>query len=439
MAKSNQVVPHNEVKGIDICGSNGSKFIIRSDLNCFFEVRFFSQCDDPIIIHPLHPNFMYGDHYLASDSFANYASPYRPRRRWKHTEPIKRRSLLGGTCRSSPVSSDDSESVLGVPVLYRSLSSSNTPTRYRSVPSRSDQLLEMEVEEPVPMFYVIKGKELIKVRDLSTTSGTSLIKLHQKCQGGKFYFMAQCCQRASKIQSQFYIIDGDNNCMQVNDMSEDGYNDKDTIHFKLHEMCRNGIYYCATGRCFYILKQVDRCWGLQYHRTENLRTDANGETVTIDSPVTDLLPGGLAVCMGSANGKWTLLVNETRKTCLDDTQGLRKQSCKFNIKVGFDAENCSLSGEEYIGEDKALSLFKSQLLLSECYGGCRKDFSMVGWKQEITVQKELEIQPGESVYIWQYIYTMGNLEILRTQHTTITTTLDTPTEGTGKIYLLGYS
>ena len=122
IGKSNQIVPQNEAKGIDICGSNGSKFIIRSDLNCFFEVRFFSQCDDPIIIHPLHPNFMYGDHYLASDSFANYASPYRPRRRWKrHTEPIKRRSLLGGTCRSSPVSSDDSESVLGVPVLYLSL------------------------------------------------------------------------------------------------------------------------------------------------------------------------------------------------------------------------------------------------------------------------------------------------------------------------------
>ena len=47
------------------------------------------------------------------------------------------------------------------------------------------------------------------------------------------------------------------------------------------------------------MKQVHCHWGLRYHRTTDLKYDDNGETIEIHMSVSDFLPGGLALRIGS--------------------------------------------------------------------------------------------------------------------------------------------
>ena len=66
MTTPNQIVSRNQAKGTDICRQGNYLYIIRSDLGIF--VRAFHERDDnnPVTIHPLHPNCAWGDHYMAT-------------------------------------------------------------------------------------------------------------------------------------------------------------------------------------------------------------------------------------------------------------------------------------------------------------------------------------------------------------------------------------
>ena len=72
------------------------------------------------------------------------------------------------------------------------------------------------------------------------------------------------------------------------------------MRFDLYDECKNGLYYFGF---FFIVKQVHYHWGLRYHRTTDLKTNANSETVDIHGSVADFLPGGLAFRISSASGK----------------------------------------------------------------------------------------------------------------------------------------
>ena len=76
------------------------------------------------------------------------------------------------------------------------------------------------------------------------------------------------------------------------------------------------LYYFGSKGYFYIVKHVHNYWGLQYHRTTDLQTNANGETVDIHRSVANFLPDGLALALrpknqprvDSLSGRWSLLL-----------------------------------------------------------------------------------------------------------------------------------
>ena len=80
--------------------------------------------------------------------------------------------------------------------------------------------------------------------------------------------------------------------------------------------------------------------------------------------------------------------------------------------------------EVILDEDLVLSLFKAQCSLLPCCGECGVDCSDKGWCAE--TNEEIQMQPGESVYIWQYVHCVGERNILYHQQTTITNSCDVP-------------
>ena len=265
--------------------------------------------------------------------------------------------------------------------------------------------------KPTPEFYIVQGKEFSRVKDLTNNCSASYFKLHPKCQGGKFYLACNILDVPTNYHhNYFYIIFDDNTCLRVPSMCETDFISEKSMQFELHQECRNGLYYFGTNGYFYIVKQVHSHWGLRYHRTTDLKTDVNCETVEIHGSVVDFLPGGLAHRIGSMSGRWSLL-----QKISDNTE--QAQSTVVNMKVGFDKETC-LKILNSMDEDKALSLLKAQLSLLPHYGGCSVDCSEKGWWTEIA--RTEKIPSRESIYIWQYVHGAGECNILYHQEIAFT-------------------
>ena len=85
------------------------------------------------------------------------------------------------------------------------------------------------------------------------------------------------------------------------------------------------------------------------------------------------------------------------------------------MKVGFDKDSClQILNTAAVNEDQALSLFKAQLSLCPCYGGCSVDCSEMGWDMQITKTEEVKVHPG------------GECNILYDEEIAITNSSDPP-------------
>ena len=140
----------------------------------------------------------------------------------------------------------------------------------------------------VKNFYVIKGKSCIQVKDLShdgcsmhsRLSDKRIFELHRKCQGGSFY----CANKVG-----FYIIHGqDNTYLHVRSMHKDLYQSSTASRHKLHESFTDGLNYFATDDYFYVLKEHAE-FGLVYHRTKDLRSDADAEVLPVSPSIASIL------------------------------------------------------------------------------------------------------------------------------------------------------
>ena len=56
----------SKAEGVDICGTQETHYIIRSDLGCYMKSPDFQKGED-LDVHRLHPSCKGGDHYLADD------------------------------------------------------------------------------------------------------------------------------------------------------------------------------------------------------------------------------------------------------------------------------------------------------------------------------------------------------------------------------------
>ena len=397
---SSQIVPHCEIKGVDVCGFNTKKVIIRSDLGVYIETDTLRRPLPETLgnrvgirIRPLHRKCMNGDHYVAIDSIPmDYWSALRCqgvlgvlKRLFRAIIVIILRLCWG---------------LYTMPIYVAQGNAYSPPTLFRRI---------IPPQVLTPQFYIIRGKEFSQVTDLTSNSNVSYRKLHPDCQGGKFYLASTMLdvQGTQLIyRNCFYIIFDDNTCLRVPSMCEADYVGEKSMRFELHEECRNGLYYFGSRGYFFIMKQLHCHWGLQYHRTTDLKYDDDGETIEIRMSVSNFLPGGLALQIGSVSGRWLLL----HKICNNNSEFAKQ--VVINIKVGFDKESClKILNSAAVHEDLALSLFKAQLSRSPCFGGCGMDCSDKGWCKKIAKTEEVEVQPGKSVYIWQYVHYVGEYSI----------------------------
>lgn len=129
-------------------------------------------------------------------------------------------------------------------------------------------------------FYVIKGDECRRVKDISEDSDATIITLHSECQGGSFYLATD--------DNNFYIIFADRGTyVHVTDMSTAANME---VH-KLHADCKKGLHYFATAGYFYLVKPVETGakWSFQYHRTRDMKTNEEGVTFPIYPFVAEFL------------------------------------------------------------------------------------------------------------------------------------------------------
>ena len=177
------------------------------------------------------------------------------------------------------------------------------------------------------------------------------------------------------------------------------------------------------------MKQVHEQWGFQYHRTSNLETNKDGNTVDLTSSVADFLPGGLTVRLGPIVGRWVLLESVTNN--INEPMTWKQAISK---KIGFDKETCMQIASKNTNTTESLGgtilpLLKAQFTLPPLYGGCSLDCSKEGWSDENTMDEIFgpsEIREGKTLYVWQYTYCMGDREILYSKDTVISTTDTSP-------------
>ena len=152
-----------------------------------------------------------------------------------------------------------------------------------------EDISKSPASEEAKNFYIIKGNSCIEVKSLSRSCNRysrhrdpsmRVFDLHPECQGGDHYFANE---------SGFYIIHSqDNTYLHVSDMSEHGYRSYSSSRHKLHKSFTNGLYYFATHFHFYIVKEHTE-FGIVYHRTEDLRTNANAKILTVSPSVTSII------------------------------------------------------------------------------------------------------------------------------------------------------
>ena len=282
-------------------------------------------------------------------------------------------------------------------------------------------------------FYIIKGDECRIVEDLRTGANPKTIKLHPDCRNGDFY-MAQSSDSFFIIRLSGYT------CVRVKDL-EKGLQATNWRwgnageEKNLHAYCIKGHYYWATTTYFYFLKPISK-WSLEYHRTEDLCTNKEGRCFPVYPPITAFLPGGLAVIMGPAIGKWELI-----KT-IDNTKGegvfksseavMRKNGYKKQALHSVQSNWTNYAQEGLTTEEVATAALKQLFSLPPKHGGCEFDCTEEDWteEQEVKVDYDITVPRANCRYIWQLKIGMGKGEqyqdIFYTRQVETTNTLSPP-------------
>ena len=282
-------------------------------------------------------------------------------------------------------------------------------------------------------FYIIKGDECRIVEDLRTGANPKTIKLHQHCRNGDFY-MAQS-------SNSFFIIKlSGYRCLCVKDL-EKGLEGRDWRRRegeekKLHADCIKGHYYWATTKYFYFLKPISK-WSLEYHRTKDLCTNKKGRVFPVYPPITTFLPGGLAVIMGPAIGKWELIKtidNRNGNAVFNFTGAVMRKNGYKKQALHSVQSNWAISAQEGLTTEKvATAAFKQLFSLPPKHGGCEFDGTEEDWTEAQEVKGDddvIVVSAEQCIYIWQLKIGMGKGEqyqdIFYTQQVKITDTLIPP-------------
>ncbi|ROI79958.1 hypothetical protein DPX16_0567 [Anabarilius grahami] len=275
-------------------------------------------------------------------------------------------------------------------------------------------------------FYIIKGNKYRRVKNLTTDREGKMYDLHPDWQGGDHYFSAN---------GKFYIICKEKGTYRrTTDMTK---KDSHPVEYDLHPDCRNGLYYWGHTHSLYFLEQVSE-WGVQYCGSKDFSSDKFRKDKLLKysahSDVLNFLPGGLSVTIGPVFYTW-----EHVKTITNDSDRTKVEwTKKINKKVGYDKEkmseitkNWKIAASAMIETGELAKLIaKMQFSFSAEYGGSHVSTEKESWNEATEEEEELkfELEPKESVYLWQFKMGLGKEQVLFCRNIKINHDKDPPTD-----------
>jgi len=198
---------------------------------------------------------------------------------------------------------------------------------------------------------------------------------------------------------------------------------------------QNGIYYWANSDTFNCLKQVDS-WGVTYQQMDNIdntfNTCRNEKNQSVCAEVVNFLPGGIANTHGVAFGKWVNI--DSYKN--DGTSEL-DWTHSVQLTVGFEKDEMSTIEQSWsIGAgvsagpgDLTSLFFQFQYSLDGSFGGMSENTTSWNYNETVVITDTLQytIDPGKSVYVWQYQMGNGNQTNLFYNYMALTSDDEAPT------------
>ncbi|XP_039510830.1 uncharacterized protein LOC120465246 [Pimephales promelas] len=261
-------------------------------------------------------------------------------------------------------------------------------------------------------FYIIKGDSYRRVTDLSEDTDSSVETLRLSCRGGDHYlkafvwfyiiFQEKGTYRKTVLSMMHPLI------LHELELSDD--------EFTLPPECRDGLYYWGDLGDFSFLK-LNSDWGVQYYKCTDLDRDVCTEVYSVHPDVLNFLPGGLSITNGPAFSKWVNI-----KSVSNDRLTPMKWEKKVTKRVGYNKEmssqitrNWKIAASSTITSGDLTGLITSaQFSYSAEYGGARVDAKTENWNEETEDEETLsfELQPNESLYVWQYQLGLGSESVL---------------------------
>lgn len=254
-------------------------------------------------------------------------------------------------------------------------------------------------------FYMIKEDIYQRVNNLEGIGEINEFSLHANCRDGDHYF--------AKGEHFYIFFKKKNKYRRVTNMNKDS----EAKEYEIHPDCREGLYYWATDKYFYFLKYT-KDNRFQYHRTTNLNKNEDPKTFTLNLDVINFLPGGLTINNeGPAFGRW-------EKIKSNGNDGSAPFHWEQQIKIAFGFNRKKLRSEEHHWDvdttvtqkvgDPIASLASAEISLSLGYGGKEVSTTEEEWREwtETTEKIDSWINPGETVYVWQYRMGLGEKKFL---------------------------
>ena len=286
-------------------------------------------------------------------------------------------------------------------------------------------------------FYIIKGDECRRVKDLSTGADPTTFTLHEECRNGDFYM--------AKNSTNFFVIkrnqgQGSFQCQHVESLKDGNVTNHENGMLDKYKTPNAGAgvdlgscYHWATSSYFYFLKPVTT-WNLEYHRTKDLFNDPEKcNDYPVYPPITAFLPGGLALIMGRTFGRWEQLTSiknnsesERRKITIKRKHGYEKpmlHSVHHEWNISQRERSASLTTEEIFK-----AVLKRTFHFPPNYGGLAVDATKEDWSDKMEVEESMSvtIQSNQLVYVWQYVLGIGDQVVLYTKHVKKTNNVTAP-------------
>ncbi|XDV31373.1 hypothetical protein PO909_034077 [Leuciscus waleckii] len=257
-------------------------------------------------------------------------------------------------------------------------------------------------------YYIIRSDLgcFMQTRELNEDNDISIWSLHPACKDGDHYLGA--------CKYFFIIFQEKGTYRRTKNLNEDS----EGVEYKLHPNLRNGLYYLGHGLLGYFsfLKPASE-WGYEFYRGSDLSEDKCVGVYSAHPALLNFLPGGLAVTKGPSFGIW-----ENIKTITNDSNTPVTWQKKINKKVGYNKEKMSQITHNWkistsvTAEtgDLASLIAKVQFSFSAEYGGSHVSTESESWN-ELTEEEEtltFQLEPNESVYLWQYRLGIGKEPVL---------------------------